>query len=107
MTHTSLAQQSLMTAGKEKAVMFGYVCYVVIAALTRANSRLVIYSPRMTSAQFVELVQLCPDPAMLGCKLFAMINSNELATLSNQASKSSPPKCNSVTISVCRTVCPS
>lgn len=60
---------------------------VIITALSRANSRLVVYSPRMSSSQFMELVQLCPDPAMLGCKLFAMINSSELTSLSNQASK--------------------
>lgn len=63
------------------------VTIVVFTALARANSRLVVYSAYMTSAQFMELVQLCPDPAMLGCKLFAMINSSELASLSLQASK--------------------
>ena len=60
---------------------------VINTALARANSRLVVYSPRMSSAEFMELVQLCPDPAMLGCKLFAMINSSELGSLSLQASK--------------------
>ena len=60
---------------------------VIILALARANSRLVVYSPRMTSAEFVELIQLCPDPPILGCKLFAMINSNELSDLSLQASR--------------------
>lgn len=60
---------------------------VIITALARANSRLVVYSARMSSAEFMELVQLCPDPAMLGCKLFAMINSSELSSLSLQASK--------------------
>jgi len=66
-------------------------CYgVYYTALTRANSRLVVYSPRTTSTQFVELVQLCPDPAMLGNKLFAMIESDELSSLSSQASKLSP-----------------
>ena len=60
---------------------------VITTALARANSRLVVYSPRMSGAEFVELVQLCPDPAMLGCKLFAMINSSELSSLSLQASE--------------------
>ena len=60
---------------------------VIITALARANSRLVVYSARMSNAEFVELMQLCPDAAMLGCKLFAMINSSELASLSLQASK--------------------
>jgi len=64
-----------------------WVVMVIIVALTRANSRLVVYSVRMTSAEFIELIQLCPDPAILGCKLFAMINSNELSNLSLQASK--------------------
>jgi len=76
-------------------------------ALTRANSRLIVYSPRMTSAQFVELVQLCPDPAMLGCKLFNMIKSNELTSLGDQASKPSQHNSNSVLMSVGRAVCPS
>ena len=60
---------------------------VIITALARANSRLVVYSARMSNAEFMELVQLCPDPAMLGCKLFAMINSSELSRLSLQASR--------------------
>ena len=64
-----------------------WVVMVIIIALARANSRLVVYSARMTSAEFIELIQLCPDPAILGCKLFAMINSNELSNLSLQASK--------------------
>lgn len=62
---------------------------VIIIALARANSRLIVYSPRMSSDQFMELVQLCPDSALLGCKLFAMINSSELTSLSMQASKMS------------------
>lgn len=68
LTHTSVAQQSLLTS-----------------ALARTNSRLIVYNPRMSSSEFMELVQLCPDAAMLGCKLFAMINSSELASLSLQA----------------------
>lgn len=60
---------------------------VIITALARTNSRLIVYNPRTSSAQFMELIQLCPDAAMLGCKLFAMINSSELASLGLQASK--------------------
>lgn len=61
------------------------VTVVMITALARTNSRLIVYNPRMSSSEFMELVQLCPDAAMLGCKLFAMINSSELASLSLQA----------------------
>ena len=66
------------------------VTMVIIAALARTNSRLTVYDPRMTSNAFMELVQLCPDPAMLGCKLFAMINSSDLTSLGLQASKIVP-----------------
>lgn len=86
-THTSAAQQSLMTSGTSHYGNTVMVIMVILIALARANSRLVVYSPRMTSSEFMELVQLCPDPAMLGCKLFAMIDSSDLANLSLQASK--------------------
>ena len=63
------------------------VTIVITIALARTNSRLTVYNPRMTSNEFMELLQLCPDPAILGCKLFAMIKSSDLTILGLQASE--------------------
>ena len=54
---------------------------------TRESPKSRVYYPEMTSNQFMELIQLCPDHAMLGTYLLTMAKSVSAAENNTAQSK--------------------